>query len=135
MIRRLEAIRAALLKPRGNQRHLRGRRSGVAILVVVVTLAILTVLITEMIYTATVRLTVALHPEKSVSRLSGWPIPVSIYRLILVASKDLERNEKSAKLGRTGRLQPLCLPFMGRDSHARNELNAHATARLVGHGF
>jgi general secretion pathway protein K len=58
-----------------------------------VTLAVLTVLVTEMIYTATVRHTVALHRKERTQARWIAHSGLNLYRLVLVASKDLERNE------------------------------------------
>ena len=122
--------------PRGNQRHLRARRSGVAILsVVVVTLAILTVLITEMIYTATVRLTVALHQKERVQAQWVAHSGFNLYRLILVASKDLERNESLQNLAEQAGFNLSAFPLWEEIPMLETSLMRMQLSRFIGHCF
>jgi len=71
----------------------RQRRSGVAILVVVAAVAVLTIVVTELAYTARVRMLTAAHHRDRVQAEWLARSGFNIYRLILVANKDLARND------------------------------------------
>jgi general secretion pathway protein K len=72
----------------------RRRQSGVAILLVVTTLMILTVIVSELAYAARVRFLVSAHTRDRVQALWIARSGLNFYRLILVANHELENNEQ-----------------------------------------
>ena len=85
-----------LLRPRrvarAGARLARSSRSGIAILVVIATMMIMTVLVTDLTYGARVRFLVAHHQKDRTQALWLARSGYNIYRLILVANKDLESS-------------------------------------------
>lgn len=97
-----------LTRPRGPVRHRfyrvgRRSRAGVALLMALTSIMFLTVLVTEIAYAATVRLELAAHQRDEVKAEKIALTGVQIYRLILVASKQLGQNSMlqsfSAQMG------------------------------------
>jgi type II secretory pathway component PulK len=97
-----------LTRPRGPVRHRfyrvgRRSRGGVALLMAITTILFLTVLVTEISYAATVRMELAAHSRDEVKAEKIALTGFQIYRLILVASKQLGQNSMfqsvSASLG------------------------------------
>ena len=82
-------IRSELLKTRGRRR---GRRSGIALLVAMSTVLILTVVVTELSYTARVRYLIAAHEKERVQAYWISQTGINIYKLILSANKQLESS-------------------------------------------
>lgn len=80
-----------LVRPRGDTR---GRRSrgGVALLLVVASLLVLTVIITDLAYGATIRFQVSTHQRDRVQAVWIARSGVNLYRLILTAGKQLEKS-------------------------------------------
>ncbi len=83
--------RRSLRDPRGRQalRQGGGQRSGVALLVVMTTVLILTVLVTDLAYTARVRFLVTAH---RVDRQQAWWMArsgVEIYELLILADREM----------------------------------------------
>lgn len=85
-----------LTKPRGlgprRRRPSHGRRSGVAILMVVATLMVMTVLVTEIAYGSRVRMLTAAHTQQRVQAYWLARSGVNLYSLILMANKELAKN-------------------------------------------
>jgi general secretion pathway protein K len=79
-----------LTRPRGQRRQ---RRSGVALLVVMTTIAILTVVVTELSYTARVRFLVAAHERERAQAYWISQTGINFYKLILTTNKQLEGNQ------------------------------------------
>jgi len=82
-------LRSELLRPRGSRR---GRRSGIALLVAMSTVLILTVVVTELSYTARVRFLIAAHEKERVQAYWISQTGINIYKLILSANKQLESS-------------------------------------------
>jgi type II secretory pathway component PulK len=87
---RLNELTRALTRPRGPVR--RNRRSGVALLVVMTTIMILTVVITELSYTARVRFLVAAHEKERAQAYWLSQTGINVYKLLLSANKQMEGN-------------------------------------------
>lgn len=86
-----------LTRPRGpvSHRFYRSRRrsrSGVALIMVLTTILFMTVLVTEMSYAAVVRLQLAAQQRDEVKAEALANTGVNIYRLVLIASKQLGSN-------------------------------------------
>lgn len=86
-----------LTRPRGSVRHRfyrvgRRSRAGVALLMAITSILLLTVLVTEIAYAATVRAQLAVHQRDEVKAEALAYTGVQLYRLILVASKQLGNN-------------------------------------------
>ena len=75
------------------------RRSGVGILMVITIIAILTVLVSEIIYTAQVRLLTANHQAERTKAYWLSKSGMNIYVLILAAYKELGKNSFIQQLG------------------------------------
>ncbi|MEZ4322768.1 MAG: type II secretion system protein GspK [Myxococcota bacterium] len=91
-----------LTRPRGHQRHRfyrvgRGSRSGVALLMVITSIMLLTVLVTEITHGAAVRVQLARHHRDEVRAEALANSGVQIYRLVLMASKMLGSNPMIAQ--------------------------------------
>lgn len=84
----------ALTRARGARR--RHRRSGVALLVVMTTITILTVIVTELSYTARVRFLVAAHERERAQAYWISQTGINFYRLILTTNKQMEGNSALA---------------------------------------
>ncbi len=80
----------AMTRSRGRTR--RNRRSGVALLVVMTTIMILTVVITELSYTSRVRFLVAAHERERAQAYWLSQTGINIYKLLLTANKQMEGN-------------------------------------------
>lgn len=82
----------ALTRPRSlrGQAHSRRSRGGIALLVVVTTMLILTLLVTELSYGSTVRLMVATHQRDRAQAAWLSRSGVNLYRLLLMASIQIE---------------------------------------------
>jgi len=80
----------ALTRSRGRRRRL--RRSGVALLLVMTTIMILTVVVTELSYTARVRFLVASHEKERAQAYWISQTGINFYKLILTTNKQLEGN-------------------------------------------
>jgi len=78
------------------------RRSGIAILVVLATLMVLTVLVTEVTYTSRVTFLVSAHRRDRVQAEWLARSGANIYRLILVANKQLEKSGLAEYAGMFG---------------------------------
>lgn len=88
-------LRAALLRERslpGVRRSGRSSRSGIALLLVVSIVALLTVIVTEVVHTASMRIQLAAAQRDEAKAEALAQGGVQFYRLILVASKQLEGN-------------------------------------------
>ena len=77
----------------GTRKRRGTRRSGIAILVVISTLMVLTVIISELTYTARARFLVTAHRRDHVQAYWLARSGASMYRLILVANKAMSQNE------------------------------------------
>ena len=73
-----------------------GRRSGVAILMVVATLMVMTVLVTEIAYGSRVRMLTAAHTQQRVQAYWLARSGVNLYSLILMANKELAKNKEAS---------------------------------------
>jgi len=78
-----------LTQPRGNRRH---RRSGIALLVAMSTILVLTVVVTELTYTARVRYLLAAHEKERAQAYWVSQTGINIYKLLLTANKEMEKN-------------------------------------------
>jgi len=86
-----------LTRPRGHVRHRfyrvgRSSRAGVALLMVLSAIMLLTILVTEIAHGATIRIRLAAHHRDEVRAEALAQTGVQLYRLILMASKQLGRN-------------------------------------------
>lgn len=90
--RGLGAARRARLRGGLRPGHTRKSTGGMAILVVVATIMVLTVLVTELTYGAQVRFLVAHHQRDRVQAYWLARSGYNIYRLVLAANKDLEKS-------------------------------------------
>ena len=86
-LRQTRRVRGGL--PRG---HARKSEGGMAILVVVATIMVLTVLVTELTYGAQVRFMVAHHQRDRVQSYWLARSGYNIYRLVLAANRDLQKS-------------------------------------------
>ena len=75
------------------------RRSGVALLVAITTIAILTVLVTEVTYIARMRLLTASNQRDRVQAFWLAKSGIGLYQLILAANKELGRNSFIQEFG------------------------------------
>lgn len=84
----------ALTRPRALGRGGRARRSrgGIALLVVITTMLVLTIVVSELSYGSTVRLLVASHNRDRVQATWLARSGVNLYRLLLMASRQLEKQ-------------------------------------------
>lgn len=141
--------RRSLGDPRGRQglRQKGGQRSGVALLVVMTTVLILTVLVTDLAYTARVRFLVTAH---RVDRQQAWWLArsgVEIYELLILADREMGDAIQQFGLGdlgidnllemipqiNTGLLTMLMATEGGSDLDVEDEaLQAEATGALEG---
>ena len=87
----MRALWAALTKRRGRG-PARRSRGGIALLVVLTTVLVLTILVSELSYTSTVRLMVAAHSRDRAQAVWLARSGVNLYRLILTANKQLEKS-------------------------------------------
>ncbi len=95
-----------LTKPRGAHRFYRvGRssRSGIAMLMVITSILFMTVMISEIQYSATVRLKLAAHQRDEAKAEALAMSGLQMYQLILVASKKIGKN-------------PLVAQYLGADA-------------------
>lgn len=91
---RSPALLHALLRPRGlGGRRVARRRSGIAILVVIATLMVMTVVSTEVAYGARARNLVAAHQRDRVSAYWLARSGLNLYMLLLIANKELAKND------------------------------------------
>ena len=84
-----------LTKPRtlgARRRSTHGRRSGVALLMVVATLMVMTVLVTEIAYGSRVRMLTAAHTQHRMQAYWLARSGVNLYTLILMANTELAKN-------------------------------------------
>jgi len=86
-----------LTRPRGHQRHRfyrvgRGSNAGVALLMVITSIMMLTVLVTEISHGAATRMQLGRHHRDEVRAEALANSGVQIYRLVLMASKMLGNN-------------------------------------------
>lgn len=93
-----------LVRPRGPLRHRyyrvgRSSRAGVALLLVISSIMLLTVLVTEITHGAAVRLQLSRHHRDEVKAEALATSGVQIYRLVLMASKQLGRNPMIQQFG------------------------------------
>ena len=93
-----------LTRPRGHQRHRfyrigRSSRAGVALLMVLSAIMLLTILVTEIAHSATVRIKLAAHHRDEVRSEALAETGIQLYRLILMASKQLGRNPMIMEYG------------------------------------
>ena len=75
-----------------NRGRRRGRRSGIALLVAMTTIMLLTVVVTELSYTARVRYVIAVHERERAQAYWVSQTGINIYKLILTANKQMEGN-------------------------------------------
>ena len=80
--------RGFLTKSRGRRR----RRSGIALLVAMSTILVLTVVVTELTYTARVRFVLAAHEKERAQAYWVSQTGINIYKLLLTANKEMEKN-------------------------------------------
>ncbi len=93
-----------LVRPRGHVRHRfyrvgRSSRAGVALLMVLSAIMLLTILVTEIAHSATVRIKLAAHHRDEVRAEMLAETGIQLYRLILMASKQLGRNPMIMEYG------------------------------------
>ena len=93
-----------LTRPRGHVRHRfyrvgRSSRAGVALLMVLSSIMLLTILVTEIAHGATIRLRLAAHHRDEVRAEALAETGIQLYRLILMASKQLGRNPMIMEYG------------------------------------
>lgn len=93
-----------LTRPRGHKRHRfyrvgRSSRAGVALLMVLSAIMLLTILVTEIAHGATVRIKLASHHRDEVRAEALAKTGIQLYRLILMASKQLGRNPMIMEYG------------------------------------
>lgn len=86
-----------LTRPRGHVRHRfyrvgRSSRAGVALLMVITSILLLTVLVTEIAHGATVRVKLAASHRDEVKAEALATTGINLYRLILMASKQIGKN-------------------------------------------
>lgn len=81
-----------LVRSRGATARTRRSRGGVALLLVVASLLVLTVIITDLSYGATIRFQVSTHQRDRVQAVWLARSGVNMYRLILTAGKQLEKS-------------------------------------------
>jgi type II secretory pathway component PulK len=99
-LRSVGALWRALTRPRSLHRAgrltrpARGRRSGVALLLVITTVMLLTILVTELSYGAQVRFMVTTHEKDRVAAYWLARSGYNIYRLILVGNQELGKNSQ-----------------------------------------
>ncbi|MFT4625041.1 MAG: type II secretory pathway component PulK [Myxococcota bacterium] len=91
-------------RPRGPVRHGfyrvgRSSRAGVALLMVVSSIMLLTVIVTEIAYSATVRISLAAHHRDEAKAEALAMSGVQMYRLILMGSQALGRNPMIQQFG------------------------------------
>lgn len=96
-MRGLRWIWHELTRPRGRVRHRfyrvgRSSRAGVALLLVVTSILLLTVLVTEIVHGATVRMRMAAQHRDEVKAEALAATGVQLYRLVLMASKQIGKN-------------------------------------------
>lgn len=94
----------ALTRPRGAVRHRYYRvrqssRAGVALLMVLSSILLMTVLVSEIAYSATVRLSLAAHHRDEAKAEALAFSGMQFYRLVLMASKSLGRNPMIQTVG------------------------------------
>ena len=92
-----------LTRPRGRRGHpwygaqrARRSKSGLALLMVITTMMFMTVLVTDLNYGARVRLLMAAHQQEEAQAYWLGRTGVNVYKLILVANKELEKNSAFA---------------------------------------
>lgn len=93
-----------LVRPRGHVAHRfyrvgRDSRAGVALIMVIAAITLMTVITTEIAYAATVRLKLAAHHRDEVAAEALAATGVNLYRLILMASKQIGRNPMIIEYG------------------------------------
>lgn len=93
-----------LIRPRGRVPHRfyrvgRSSRAGVALLMVVSSIMLLTVLVTEIAYGATVRISLAAHHRDEAKAEALASSGIQLYRLILMGSQALGRNPMIQSVG------------------------------------
>lgn len=93
-----------LTRPRGHKSHRfyrigRSSRSGVALIMVLAAITLLTVITTEIAYAATVRVKLAAHHRDEVKAEALAQTGVNLYRLILMASKQIGKNPYILEFG------------------------------------
>ena len=69
----------------------RRRRSGIALLVAMSTILVLTVVVTELTYTARVRYLLAAHEKERAQAYWISQTGINIYKLLLTANKEMEK--------------------------------------------
>ena len=101
---RLRWLWHELTRPRGPVRHRfyrvgRSSRAGVALLMVVSSIMLLTVIVTEITYGATVRISLAAHHRDEAKAEALALSGIQMYRLILMGSQALGRNPMVQQFG------------------------------------
>ncbi len=118
MMARFRWLWRGLTRPRSlsSTAHNRPERKGIAILVVISSLLIITVLITELVYTARVRYMVALHERDRVQAYWLARSGVNMHQLILLANKEISNNPQVQQglemLGMGGTFEFWNFPFV-----------------------
>lgn len=102
-LRSLRRLWWELVRPRGMRSHrfyrgARRSRSGVALIVVLTTILFMTVLVTELSYAGLVRLQLAAQERDEVKAEALARTGLNLYRLVLIASKQLGSNEMIASM-------------------------------------
>ncbi|MBT3217456.1 MAG: hypothetical protein HN348_00050 [Proteobacteria bacterium] len=86
-----------LTRPRGHQQHRfyrvgRSSRSGIALLIAITSIMLMTILVTETIHDASVRLQVAAHQRDEAKAELLATSGVRLYQLVLISSKQMGKN-------------------------------------------
>jgi type II secretory pathway component PulK len=97
----IRSLPEGALPLRGAARSQQGRRSGVAILMVVATLMVMTVVVTEIAYGSRVRLLTAAHQRDRVQAYWLARSGSNLYSLILMANKELAKNSALSGMAET----------------------------------
>ncbi|NCG19651.1 MAG: hypothetical protein GWP91_11645 [Rhodobacterales bacterium] len=93
-----------LTRPRGHVRHRfyrvgRSSRAGVALLMVMAAITLLTVITTEVAYASTVRIKIAAHARDEVKAEALAETGIHLYKLILMASAQIGKNPMILQYG------------------------------------
>jgi type II secretory pathway component PulK len=101
---RLRLAWRELTRPRGHKTHRfyrvgRSSRAGVALLMVIAAITLLSVITTEIAYAATVRMKLSAHHRDEVAAEALAVTGVNLYRLILMASKQIGKNPYILEFG------------------------------------
>ena len=103
-------MRSALLNRSHGRRR---RRSGIALLVAMSTILVLTVVVTELTYTARVRFVLAAHEKERAQAYWVSQTGINLYKLILSANKSMEGSSAGGMAESLGINigDALCMPW------------------------